>query len=55
MKGVENFIRGAQKEIEELKLDMTYCRNDVTIKVLERAIENKIYLISELKVKYGIK
>ena len=47
----EKLIKVLIEEIEELKLDMTYCRNDVSIDALESAIANRKNTIIGLQKK----
>lgn len=50
---IKGFITITEMEIEQLQEDIFYATNDVTIRIIEDAIQNRKDAIKNVKEKYG--
>lgn len=50
---IEGYISLAKMEIEQLQEDIYYATNNVTIRVIQNAIENRKESIKKVKEKFG--
>lgn len=50
---IKGFISQTEMEIEQLQEDIFYATNDVTIRIIEDAIQHRKDAIKNVKEKYG--